>query len=489
MITPQKINEDDVIQEFVPLPKQESFLYNVLENPNKKFTWYCGGFGSGKSFIGSHAAIRLALEAPYGRGLIGRNTLVDLKATTMKTFFEVVDRRLIHKFNKSENLVTLYNGHEIYFWGLDDIEKLKSLEIGWFWFDEVDEVQQIAFEVAQGRLRNKQQPRRVGFITSNSEGKNWTYKKFVRGDGVRSAVDLEKYIVIKAPSNENTHLPDDYLDVLNSYTGDLYERYVNASFEVFEGQIFKEFRRDIHVIRPFVIPKGWTRVIGIDHGERNPTAVVWVAISPEKDMYVYREHYESGHYVPYHAQHVMDASEGEDIEYGVFDPSMKSTRGASGKKVDKEWKEEVHKYDPEFRLKPGVNSVNAGLARMHRYFTIDPEKIHPITGKPGAPRIFIFDTCPVTADEVETYKWAKISSASENDPDEKVRKKDDHTVDALRYIIMSRPGEESGSVHTKTNSRLLAIKPNKRDQVLPTAVDDEQIMENMRKQNPDDFLL
>ncbi len=30
----------------------------------------------------------------------------------------------------------MINGHEIYFWGLDDIEKLKSLEIGWFWFDE-----------------------------------------------------------------------------------------------------------------------------------------------------------------------------------------------------------------------------------------------------------------------------------------------------------------------------------------------------------------
>jgi phage terminase large subunit len=31
----------------------------------------------------------------------------------------------------------MINGHEIYFWGLDDIEKLKSLEIGWFWFDDI----------------------------------------------------------------------------------------------------------------------------------------------------------------------------------------------------------------------------------------------------------------------------------------------------------------------------------------------------------------
>jgi len=50
------------------------------------------------------------------------------------------------------------------------------LEIGWFWFDEVDEVKPDVFDIAIGRLRNKKQPKRIGMITSNSEGKNWTYR-------------------------------------------------------------------------------------------------------------------------------------------------------------------------------------------------------------------------------------------------------------------------------------------------------------------------
>lgn len=81
------------------------------------------------------------------------------------------DPDLIYKWNKSENLLTLINGHEIYFWGLDDIEKLKSLELGWFWMDEVDEVNPEAFDVAIGRLRHKKQPKRLGMIALSFEEK------------------------------------------------------------------------------------------------------------------------------------------------------------------------------------------------------------------------------------------------------------------------------------------------------------------------------
>jgi len=271
--------------QFEPLPKQEIFSYLTLEADYAKFIWYCGGFGSGKTYIGSQIANRLVAQCPMGRGLIARQTAVDLKATTMKTFWEVTDMRSIAKHNKSEHLITYKNGHEVYYWGLDDIEKLKSLEIGWFWIDEVNEVDENTFNVLKGRLRHKLQPKRVGFITSNSEGRNWTYKQFIKGRGVASQKALDKYFVVKAPSNENTYLPEDYLDVLNSYTGDLYKRYVEASFDVFEGQIFPDFRREIHCIKPFAIPEEWMKVRGIDHGERNPTAILWCAISPKGDLY------------------------------------------------------------------------------------------------------------------------------------------------------------------------------------------------------------
>jgi len=467
------------IQVFEPLPKQEKFLYFVEVREDIKFIWYCGGFGSGKSFIGSHAVIRHAMQNPKGRTLVARQTMVDLKATTMKTFFEVLDPRLIMKWNKTESLLTLINGHEIYFWGLDNIEKLKSLEIGMFWIDEVNEVDELTFNVLKGRLRNKHHKKRLGILTSNSEGKNWTYKQFVLGRGIRTAQDLEKYRIVKAPSNENTYLPEDYLDVLNSYTGDLFERYVKASWNVFEGQIFPDFHREIHVIKPFAMPAEWKRIGGIDHGERNPSTFLWCAVTNRGDLIFYREYKKEGEFVDQHVRNIKDLNAGEDLDYIEIDPSVKSVRGGSGRKVDTEYKEEwIKTFGEQMPMRYANNDVNAGIARVHKYLRLDPAREHIATKKKGAPRVYIFDTCNQLIDELEGYKWKKIIPTNENDPDEAPRKKDDHLVDPMRYIIMSRPDISQGSVVNKHEIK------RKQEKLDPNS----QILEHAKKLFPDDFI-
>lgn len=37
------------------------------------------------------------------------------------------------------------------------------------------------------------------------------------------------------------------------------------------------------------------------------------------------------------------------------------------------------------------------------------------------------------------YRWAKPAKTSSEDPMEKPIKKDDHLLDALRYVVMARP--------------------------------------------------
>ena len=484
MITLPSAKNPVTTMEFEPLDKQKIFSYLVLEDPRAKFTWYCGGFGSGKTFIGSQIANRLVAQAPNGRGLIARQTAVDLKATTMKTFWEVTDPRSIASHNKSEHLITYKNGHEVYYWGLDDIEKLKSLEIGWFWIDEVNEVLPNTFNVLKGRLRHKSQPKRLGYITSNSEGKNWTYKQFVKGEGLRRKSDLEQYFIVKAPSNENIYLPEDYLDTLNSYTGDLLKRYVEASFEVFEGQIFPEIKGGVHIIRPFAIPKEWDRYRIIDHGERNPTACIWGAVSPDGDLFMYREHYKSGKFVPYHAKKIHEKTQGEDIIYTLIDPSVKSVRGHSGRKVDKEYQEEMKEYEPRFRMKFANNDVSAGIARMHRYLYMNPDRIHPITKKKGSPHLFFFSNLEHTIEELENYKWKKISQTSEDDPEEKPRKKDDHLMDCIRYFVMDRPDITTSGVNSYRSNTLDKLTERKQDQLLST---EEIYLNNLKRLYPNDF--
>jgi hypothetical protein len=207
-------------------------------------------------------------------------------------------------------------------------------------------------------------------------------------------------------------------------------------------------------------------------------------------LFIYREHYVAGQLVAYHADKVAEMSVDENILWTVIDPSTKSTRGATGKKVDKEWKICMKKHEPDFRLKYGVNSVNAGIARVHRYLRIDKNRKHFVTGKPGAPKLYIFNTCTTTIDEVETYKWKKIQPTSEDDPQEAPRKRDDHTVDVVRYMIMEIE-RSLGHVITpdRVKDTLDTIVKSKRDQILPSHITDKAIMDEMKRQHPEDFLL
>lgn len=288
-------------------------------------------------------------------------------------------------------------------------------------------------------------------------------------------------------SYDNPHIPSDEVDKAKlEMTEERFAQEYLAEFSRSEGRIYKEFKRDVHVIEPFAIPHSWKKIRGGDHGERNPTAVLWCAISPAKELYFYREYYKAGEFVEYHAEQVAEMSKGEYYEYTVFDPSIKSVRGGTGKKIDKEWKDAMKQREKNFILRYGINDVSVGIARTHKYLRFDDEKVNPITGLYGSPRMFIFDTCVNLIHEFERYEWKTESTTSEDDAPEKPRKKDDHAMDACRYIIMSRPLEDSGAVHSTNKNSIAKLKKEKRDQVLS---EDEIYLENMKKLHPEEFII
>ncbi len=180
-----------------------------------------------------------------------------------------------------------------------------------------------------------------------------------------------------------------------------------------------------------------------------------------------------------HVKNLFEANDKDKLEYIVVDPSIKSVRGISGRKVDTEYKEEWEKvFNEQMPLRYANNDVNAGIARMHKYLRIDPERTHPATKKQGAPRVFIFDTCPILADEFEGYKWKKVIPANENDPAEVPRKKDDHNLDGARYIIMSRPDITTGG----------ALQRFKREEEEARKDPHSQLLAIAEKNNPEDFI-
>lgn len=429
------------------LPKQDAFVFSKA-----KFCAFFGGFGNGKTVAGCVKAMNLSLSYPGNFGLIGRLTYPELKATTRRTFFElfgcneetISSHPLVERFSRAENHLRFKNGSEIIFRPLESPSDLLSLNLGWFYVDQAEEISEEVFMTLQARLRLDRVPQRTGFITGNPEGHNWIWRRFVKSRD-------PDYHMVEATSLENPYLPPDYVPtLLKSYPETWIRRYVYGSWDVFEGQIYGDFDPKAHVVNPFSIPAGWPRYRSIDHGRTNPTCCLWLALDQDGNVFVYREYYVVGKIVSEHARAIRELSAGESYIYTVIDPSCAAQQAVKHGSIIDEYME--HGID----VVPARNDLRAGINRVAEYLRVDPDRIHPLTERRGSPRLFIFNTCENLIREFPRYRWRRLRTAEQgarNLPEEPLGV-DDHALDALRYFLMSRPIPADAPAPGRTESRV-----------------------------------
>lgn len=426
-----------------PLPKQSLFLKYALSPNEAKYTLYCGGVGSGKTLIGCITVLCWAVLYP-GDYLICRQFFPELKITTLKTFLEICPKELIVEYRVADGIVRIKSAggkvSNVIFRQLEEPDKLRSLNLSGFYIDESSQVSEAAFMLLQGRLRGN--GLRKGILTTNPNGHDWQYLWFVKQDFFKSEEAKKAYALIKAPSTENIHLPEGYVkSMLDSWSDDRIRREVHGDMDSFAGQVYSEFRRDVHVIQPFKIPDAWTRIIGIDHGYRNPTCWLWGAVDYDGDIYIYREFYEKewlieeickGHRRPNEEarQGVVKLMAGERIERAVIDPSTTARRGTTG---HSDFDAYLDNLPAGFPLGLANNDKTVGIDRVKSYFKVDETR--------KKPRLYIFSTCQNLIEEISQYRYAELMTNQVGKQAEKEEplKVNDHACDALRYLIMTRP--------------------------------------------------
>jgi len=425
-------------ESYKPMPKQGDF-----HGLPHKYRCFAGGWGNGKTAAGCAEALMLALEYPGSTGLIARKTRPELKATTQYQFFNGgggnpkadwtgCPQELIRNFNKSEQRLTLINGSVIHFWPLDDPDKLSNLNLGWFLIDQAEEVPEEMFQMLQGRLRQLEAPRK-GIILCNPAGHDWIWRRWVH-------LTYPDHGLIHATTHDNPNLPADYVESLMNMPEAWVKRFVHGSWEVFEGQIWPEFDPDAHTMAPFQIPNWYEGVEGIDHGRRNPTAVLFAFFAQMHGhdyCFVVDEHYEAGQLVGYHAERLLEKriEWGEPL-YTVIDASAAQEDPNTGRSVMDEY------YDYGIVTVPSDRHVVARINRVAEWLRLDPNIPHPVTGETreqGWPRLFIFKNCVHLIEHIQQYQWKKKPPTKEEDAKEEPLKKDDHDVDTLGYILMTRP--------------------------------------------------
>ena len=255
------------------LPAQYEFL-----SAQEEFLGYVGGFGSGKTRVGTLKSAILSMF-PNNRGVIGRLAATDLEETTQRDFLDFMyEAELLKEAPNSRNhraiiyCVDPITGKnlgytsEVSFLHLDDPEHLRGRHIGWAWIDEGSEVHKKAFQNLVGRLRWPAfRGRYQMLVTGNPEGRNWIFDYFFNEELLTQMVCgrpeckltlmacnmalRKKRRGIHAPTFQNYFLPKDYIEqMVSSYSDEERKRYLDADFDVFSGQIFKEFSHELHLL-------------------------------------------------------------------------------------------------------------------------------------------------------------------------------------------------------------------------------------------------
>ena len=251
--------------DYSPLPKQTDF-----HTSGAKYRLFIGSWRAGKSFAGCHEALKQSYLYPKNTGLIGRKDFTDLRDTTMRTFFEVCPEEFIKSYNKTEHHVVFLNGSEIYFRELKDGAGLGSLNLGWFYIDEAEEVEESIFERLKGRLSLNHIGRQCGWLTSNPPNEDhWIYKQFEINDD-------EDFFTVHASTYENKqHLPEDYIRSLEKLPTSWRKKYLEGQYgftpdgvPFYQGYVEELHKRKQKFNDKLPLLCGW------DFGKHHPAFVV-----------------------------------------------------------------------------------------------------------------------------------------------------------------------------------------------------------------------
>ncbi|MCI5588844.1 MAG: phage terminase large subunit [Lachnospiraceae bacterium] len=406
--------------------KQDLFI-----NSKAFETLFGGAAGGGKSYGQLVDALLYALKYPKSKQIIFRRTFPDLERSIIRTSLEFYPKE-VASYNSSKHIWRFKNGSIIDFGYIDnenDVYQYQSAEYDVIRFDELTHFTEYMYVYMISRCRGANPyPKYIKSSTNpGGIGHSWVKERFIDIGEPNKIHNIKQEdgtttsrIFIPSLVQDNLFLmanDPDYLKRLQNLPEKEKKALLYGEWDIFDGQFFTEFKRDIHVCKPFEIPKTWrifrTRDYGLDM-----CACYWIALDWNMNAYVYKELYESNLIVSEAARKINEMTT-EDIYCDYAPPDLWNRNRDTGKSTS-----DIFAESGQYLTKADNNRVTGWLA-VHEWLKVIEDEQGQKTCK-----LHIFSNC------VNLIRTLPAVQHDEKNPNDVANEPHEltHAPDALRYF-------------------------------------------------------
>lgn len=306
-------------------------------------TLFGGAAGGGKSYGQLVDGFLYALKYPKSKQIIFRSTFSDLEKSLIRTSLDLYPLS-IADYNSSKHTWKFKNGSIIDFGYIQyekDVYQYQSAEYDVIRFDELTHFTEFMYTYLISRCRGANPyPKRIKSSTNpGGVGHNWVKERFI-DIGMPNTIHTCKLetgeettrIFIPSLVQDNKFMLEydpDYIKRLDALPEKERKALKYGDWDIFDGQFFSEFKRSIHVVEPFEIPKDWYIYFTMDYG-LDMLAGYWIAVDYYNNAYVFREVYMPNLLVSQARDKIKEMTN-ENVYMHLAPPDLKNRHKETGK--------------------------------------------------------------------------------------------------------------------------------------------------------------
>lgn len=418
---------------------------SFVNDNTSSFAICLGGNGSGKTLAAAYKTAKHVLETPPPRircpfWIIGEKLDQCAKVCWGEKLSQMIPEEAIYAIRYADTKLMLPKavllkhptiegevGWILEFRSYEQgISSLKSESIGGYWCNE-EIPYKLIWEIQRG-CRDYNSRGWADFTPVECKDPEWpaAYEKPPQGWKFYHLNTLKNPFISEEWKEE----------FLSNIPEEMVEMRTIGKFTALRGQVFKEFRKHIHVInwQQFEeltgsddIPHDWHRMRGLDFGFNNPFVCLWIAQDRAGRYYVYDEHYHNRGLIKEHA---------EEINRRTWDLTMPYYGGS------------YSDHDPQVRAELSQYGIHCTPA--NKTGSAESQGIEMIRGlmkvqKDGRPRIYFMQEvnargtpvsgCSNLIREIIGLKYPDGTTG--RNPQDVPLDVNNHSCDALRYALFT----------------------------------------------------